>query len=196
MELGLIELCVRSLCLAFQTLTPCVRSVQWSALCVQCIVCIPFSSSSQLPLHACIPFSSSSQLPLPACLILTACVCLQEEDAVEATVDSVLWTSTNSIPVCLNSGPDANVAHMAMLKWEVWDTKTLGTEPVGLSVRKAGFFDVQDATPSQQTPHMRGLIVPQWNIALAMHRNASDYHMKVFGRRLIYCKLLYNPFGS
>ena len=111
------------------------------------------------------------------------CVLLQEEDAVSATVDSVMWASPNKILVCLNSGPDADTAYMAMLTWEAWDTDALDASPSGLSVQKAGFFtDVQQAMPQLPPPHMKGVIVPKWDITILVHRNVSDYHVKVIGK--------------
>lgn len=70
---------------------------------------------------------------------------------------------------------------MVMITWRVWATETLGADPEGLVVRSAGFCDVQDATAAQQTPHMQGVFVPQWNILLAVHRNSHTYHLKTFG---------------
>ena len=110
---------------------------------------------------------------------------LQEPEAVGASVDSVLWLAPNSILVCLSSDPDTEIAHMAMLTWQVWDPETLGASPEGLTVQKAGFCsDLKDGTHAEQTPHMRAVVVPQWGRALAVHCSAADYHMKVFGKQL------------
>ncbi len=70
---------------------------------------------------------------------------------------------------------------MAMLIWEVWDSETRGSKPEGLSVKRADFLTVSDTASSGQTPHMQAVVVPQWDVALAVHHNAYDYHMKVFG---------------
>ena len=74
---------------------------------------------------------------------------------------------------------------MAMLTWEVWDLQTPGSKPEGLLVQRADFLTVSDTASSGQTPHMQAVVVPQWDVALAVHRNAYDYHMKVFGGCLL-----------
>ena len=68
-----------------------------------------------------------------------------------------------------------------MITWQVWDAETLGASPEGLVVQPAGFCDVQNATPGEQTPHFNGVFVPQWNVLLAVHRNSHNYHLKIFG---------------
>ena len=113
--------------------------------------------------------------------LLKAHACLSLQDDTNATVDTVIWASPNSILVCLDSGPDADLAPMAMITWQVWDAETLGADPEGLVVQSAGPCDVQDATCGRQTPHMKAVFVPQWNMLLAVHRNSHNYHLKVFG---------------
>ncbi|KAL0040303.1 hypothetical protein WJX77_002783 [Trebouxia sp. C0004] len=99
--------------------------------------------------------------------------------AATASVDSAAWPSPQAILFCINSNTDE--AYMAMLTWEVWDPETPGSQPEGLSVKRADFLSVSDTASSGQTPHMQVVVVPQWDVALAVHHNASDYHMKVFG---------------
>ena len=69
-----------------------------------------------------------------------------------------------------------------MLTWEVWDTANPGANPQGLSVQKAGFWIVPEAVPAQQKPHMRGVLLPEWNLAIITHRNVSEDHVKIFGK--------------
>lgn len=70
---------------------------------------------------------------------------------------------------------------MAMITWQVWDANPTGADPEGLVVQSAGFCDVQPDSYSHQGPHMMAVIVPQWNLLLAVHRNSHNYHLKVFG---------------
>ena len=104
------------------------------------------------------------------------------QEAATASVDSVAWPSPKAILFCINS--NTVEAYMAMLTWEVWDPATPGSKPEGLSVQRADFLSVSDTASSGQTPHMQAVVVPQWDVALAVHHNAYDYHMKVFGK---YC---------
>lgn len=105
------------------------------------------------------------------------------QEAAAASVDSVAWPSPKAILFCINSNTDE--AYMAMLTWEVWDSETPGSKPEGLSVKRADFLSVSDTASSGQTPHMQTVVVPQWDVALVVHHNAYDYHMKVFGK---YCR--------
>lgn len=107
-----------------------------------------------------------------------ASLCLQ--DAADAIVDSVTWASPQAILFCVNLGSDD--AYMAVLTWEAWDEATPGSDPTGLLVHRADPLSVLDAASSSQTPHMQAVVVPQWGVILAVHRNAYDYHMKVFGK--------------
>lgn len=102
------------------------------------------------------------------------------QGAAAASVDSVAWPSPKAILFCVNSNTDE--AYMAMLTWEVWESETLGSKPEGLSVQRADFLSVSDTASSGQTLHMQAVVVPQWDVALAVHHNAYDYHMKVFGK--------------
>ena len=70
--------------------------------------------------------------------LLKAHACLSLQDDTNATVDTVIWASPNSILVCLNSGPDADQAPMAVITWQVWDAETLGADPEGLMIQSAG----------------------------------------------------------
>jgi hypothetical protein len=103
------------------------------------------------------------------------------QGAASASVDSVAWPSPKAILFCIKSNTDE--AYMAMLTWEVWDPETPGSKPEGLSVQRADFLTVSDTASGRQTPHMQAVVVPQWDVALAVHHNAYDYHMKVFGER-------------
>ncbi|KAL3145685.1 hypothetical protein ABBQ32_003220 [Trebouxia sp. C0010 RCD-2024] len=112
----------------------------------------------------------------------TACFSTQVEsqDDPDATVDTVIWASPYAILVCLDSGPDADQAPMAMITWQAWDANPTGADPEGLLVQSAGFCDVQPDSYSQQSPHMMAVFIPQWNLLLAVHRNSHNYHLKVF----------------
>ncbi len=102
------------------------------------------------------------------------------QEAATASVDSVAWPSPKAILFCIDSKTDD--PYMAMLTWEVWDSEIPGSKPEGLSVQRADFLSVSDTASSGQTPHMQAVVVPQWDVALAVHHNVYDYHMKVFGK--------------
>lgn len=105
------------------------------------------------------------------------------QDAADAVVDSVTWASPQGILFCVKLESDD--AYMAILTWEAWDAATPGSAPEGLLVHRADPLSVSDAASSSQTPHMQALLVPQWGVTLAVHHNAYDYHMKVFGTLLM-----------
>ena len=106
------------------------------------------------------------------------------QDHSSATLDTVLWSAPKAILACLDSGPDADEAPLAMVTWRVWDVETPGANPEGLMVQPAGFCDVQNATPAQQGPHLKAVFIPHWNVLLAVHRNSHNYHLKIFGEPL------------
>ena len=113
-------------------------------------------------------------------MLLNAFPSLQDDP--NATLDTVIWASPNSILVCLDSGPEADQAPMAMITWPLqWDASTAGTSPEGLVVQSADFCDVQHFTSGRQTPHMKAVFVPGWNLLLAVHQNSHNYHLKVLG---------------
>lgn len=112
-----------------------------------------------------------------------ACWRLQGEDADDAAVDTLMWASPASILVCLTPASDGETVWAAMITWQEWDAANPKTYPEELSVQKAGFWTISDATPHQK-PSMRGLLLPQWNLVLAVHRNASEDPVKLFGEQV------------
>lgn len=70
-------------------------------------------------------------------------------------------------------------------RWDEWDADAAEAQPVGLSLQEPwdGFCTTAEdsPTPSDQGPHLRGVQIPQWNLALAAHRNTSDDHLKLLG---------------
>lgn len=112
---------------------------------------------------------------------MTVPFCTLQDDP-DATIDTVIWASPNAILVCLNSGPDADQAPMAMITWQVWDpTNPTGADPEGLVVLSADFCEVQTASYGRRSPLMKAVCIPQWSLLLAVHRSSHNYHLKVFG---------------
>lgn len=136
------------------------------------------SPSAVLPcLLACWP----PQLSVLSCGTINKCLPPLQDDP-NATVDTVIWASPNSVLVCFDSGPDADQAHMAMITWQLpSDPSSPLAPPQGLAVLSAESCEVQQATCGQQMPHMKAVLVPQWNLLVAVHRNSHNYHLKVFG---------------